>query len=51
MNSSIGKELAIQKTTYQNKDNIKFDPNSTYEITFKYLPGFDMNNLNNKITE
>lgn len=41
-NSKLGEALFLQKTTYDKKDNIKFEANSTYEITFKYLPGFDM---------
>ena len=44
-NSKLGDALPLQKTTYNRKDEIKFDPNSTYEITFKYLPGFDMKNF------
>ena len=44
-NSKLGDALFLQKTTYDKKDEIKFDPNSTYEITFKYLPGFDMKNF------
>ncbi len=44
-NSSLGEALFLQKTTFDKKDSIKFEPNSTYEITFKYLPGFDMDNF------
>ena len=44
-NSVMGEELSLQKTTFDKKDQIKFEANSTYEITFKYLPKFNIANF------
>lgn len=41
----LGEALFVQKHSYENKDELQFEANSIYEITFKYLPGFDMANF------
>ena len=38
-------KTAVTKTNYASADEFKFDKNSTYRITFKYLPHFDMKNF------
>lgn len=35
----------ITKTTWNNIDSLTLDANSTYEITFRYMPHFDANNF------
>ena len=41
----LSEALSLQKTTYDKIGEVEFDANSTYEITFRYLPGFDMSNF------